>query len=145
MNAFSGPAYSNVRSLLACLKSLNNHQDYVRNSSMYKYVTLNKNSKCFQWSVSDMHNVAQRYGDEIERVQSTMTKNMPFKGPVLDKLQAGMERLGTWTERRQRRDRILAALSKLIKDLDKNDRKYLRFVLVYNMVQRSSIYNSAIC
>ena len=111
---------------------------------MYKYVTLNKNSECFQWSVSDMHNVAQRYGDEIESVQSTMTENMPFKGPVLDALQAGMERLGTWTERRQRRDRILAALSKLIKDLDENDRKYLCFVIVYNKVQRSSLYNSAI-
>ena len=69
--------------------------------------------------------MAQQYGDEIDRVQRTMAENMPFKGPVLDKLQAGMENLGTQVARRQRRDRILAALSKLIKDLDKKDRKCL--------------------
>ena len=71
-----------------------------------------------------MHNSSVHYGEEIERIQGTMTGNMSFSGRILDKIQAEME---TWiplnklAERRQRRDRRLAALSQLIKKCDADD------------------------
>ena len=71
-----------------------------------------------------MQNTAKQYGKEVERVQSTMTGNTNFSGPILDKIQGEME---TWIplnelrERRQRRDRRLAALTQLIKKLDIED------------------------
>ena len=73
---------------------------------------------------SGLHNTADMDGADIERAQKTMTKNMSFSGPILDKIQTEMESLiplDKLKERRQRRDRWLAALSKLIKKLDEED------------------------
>lgn len=72
-----------------------------------------------------MHSYSERYADMILGIQQDMGPPERMDGPVLDLIQIDMEAtVGPVSEiqqRRQWRDRRLAALAKLKADLNKND------------------------
>ena len=72
-----------------------------------------------------MHSYAERYGEMIEGIQSTFREADSFSGPHLDKMQEELEALvpmDKLQERRQWRDKRLAALTQLIKKFEDEEK-----------------------
>ena len=77
---------------------------------------------CF---IQGMHSYAERYGEMIEGIQSTFREADSFSGPHLDKMQKELEALvpmDKLQERRQWRDKRLAALTQLIKKFEDEEK-----------------------